>query len=653
MKKYFLLILFLGLNHCFAQNKLIDSLKQNLITLPEDSNKVNTLNFLSKQFENAGDQNAALDHSNNAITLAEKIQFKKGLATALKSNGNIYFKQSNFPKALEYYLYALKVFEEIGDKQGIGRCYGSIANVYQNQADYPKALDYYLQALTKFEEMGNKQVIGITYNNIGEAYRHQSNYPKALEYYFKGLKVSVDIGDKHGMGNCYNNIGIVYKDKSDFSNAKEYYFKALKLRGEINDRQGMGATYNNLCELSTEMSDFKSAVNFCDSALKINKETNDLNLLRKSHQNASRMYVKTNSYKDAYLNYVQFKQLTDSIFSTANSKKLGDLRTAFEVEKKEAELKLKAEAQQAIADQEKKKQQFVIYLGALMLIFVLVFAGFMFNRYKITKKQKIIIEKQKELVEESQKHTIDSIKYAKRIQQALLTPEKYMSNYIRDFFIIYKPKDIVSGDFYSAIYIRNKFYLATADCTGHGVPGGFMSMLGISFLNEIIIEKGVESPDKILNQLRVEIVNALNPEGSNEESSDGMDISLLCLDLVNNTLEFAAANNAVYIIRDKEIIKLKPDKMPVGKHIGEIKPFISQHIKLQANDLIYTFTDGYADQFGGPKGKKYNYKQFEDALQLNSLRTLKEQKELLLKNIEDWKGNLEQVDDVTVIGIKI
>jgi len=653
MKKCCLLILFFGVNYCFTQNKLIDSLKQNLITLPEDSNKVNTLNFLSRQFENIGDQNTALDHSNNAITLAEKIQFKKGLATALKNNGNIYFKQSNFPKALEYYLHALKVFEEIGDKQGIGRCYGSIANVYQNQADYAKALDYYLQALTKFEEIGNKQVIGITYNNIGEAYRHQSNYPKALEYYFKGLKVSVDIGDKHGMGNCYNNIGIVYKDKSDFSNAKEYYFKALKLRGEINDRQGMGATYNNLCELSTEMSDFKSAINFCDSALKINKETNDLNLLRKSHQNASRMYVKTNSYKDAYLNYVQFKHLTDSIFSTANSKKLGDLRTAFEVEKKEAELKLKAEAQQAIADQEKKKQQFVIYLGALMLIFVLVFAGFMFNRYKITKKQKIIIEKQKELVEESQKHTIDSIKYAKRIQQALLTPEKYMSNYIKDFFIIYKPKDIVSGDFYSAIYIRNKFYLATADCTGHGVPGGFMSMLGISFLNEIIIEKGVESPDKILNQLRDEIVNALNPEGSNEESSDGMDISLLCLDLANNTLEFAAANNAVYIIRDKEIIKLKPDKMPVGKHIGEIKPFISQHIKLQANDLIYTFTDGYADQFGGPKGKKYNYKQFEDALQLNSLKTLKEQKELLLKNIEDWKGNLEQVDDITVIGIKI
>ena len=655
MKKCFLILFFIFSikDHCFCQNKVIDSVKATLKNGLEDTNTVNTLNFLSKLFDNIGDHDSALIYSDKAVTLSRKLPFKKGLATALKNNGNIFFNQSNNPKALEYYLSALKVFEEIGDKQGVGRCYGNIGNVYQHQKDFSKSLEYYLQALQKFEEIGNKQVIGITYNNIGEVYRNQKNYEKALEFYFKALKVFKEIDFKMGEGNCYSNIGIVYDSGSDFQKALDYYLKALKIREEVRDKHGIGTSYNNMAELLIKMSDFKLAIKYCDSALKINKEIGDLELLRTSYENLSGVSEKTGNYKEAYRNYVQFKHLTDSIFSSVNSKKLGDLKTAFEVEKKEAELKLKAAAQQVIADEEKKRQQFIIYIVAVMLIVVLIFAGFMFNRYKITKRQKLIIEKQKEIVEESQKQTIDSIKYAKRIQLALLTSEKYIGNYLKDFFIIYKPKDIVSGDFYCAVYANDKFYLATADCTGHGVPGALMSMLGISFLNEIIIEKGIHDPGKILNQLREEIVTALNQQGSNEESTDGMDMSLCCFDFSSNTLEYACANNGIYIIRENEVIKLKADKMPVGKYIGEVKPFTSGKIQFRKNDLIYTYTDGYTDQFGGPKGKKYTLKQFEEKLLEASKKSLNDQKEILLKNFDDWKGNLDQVDDITIIGIRV
>ncbi len=229
----------------------------------------------------------------------------------------------------------------------------------------------------------------------------------------------------------------------------------------------------------------------------------------------------------------------------------------------------------------------------------------------------------------------------------------------KNFFILYRPKDIVSGDFYYAQAHKalgsNKeiFYLCTADCTGHGVPGALMSMVGISRLNESILEKNIVKPNEILDNVRRGIIDSLNPEGSEEESKDGMDCVLCAYDFENNKLEFAAANNPLWLVRNKEVIEYKADKMPVGKYNDESKPFTLQTIDLQKGDTIYTFTDGYADQFGGPKGKKFKYKQLQDMLLAASDLPLDTQKEQLNSAFEKWKGDLEQVDDVCVIGIRI
>ncbi|MDX2174278.1 MAG: SpoIIE family protein phosphatase [Bacteroidota bacterium] len=229
----------------------------------------------------------------------------------------------------------------------------------------------------------------------------------------------------------------------------------------------------------------------------------------------------------------------------------------------------------------------------------------------------------------------------------------------KNFFILYRPKDIVSGDFYYAQAHKaigsNKeiFYLCTADCTGHGVPGALMSMVGISRLNESILEKNIVKPNEILDNVRRGIIDSLNPEGSEEESKDGMDCVLCAYDFENNKLEFAAANNPLWLVRNKEVIEYKPDKMPVGKYNDEAKPFTLQTIDLQKGDTIYTFTDGYADQFGGPKGKKFKYKQLQDMILASCDLPLEEQKRQLNDAFEKWKGDLEQVDDVCVIGIRI
>ncbi|MCX6312291.1 MAG: SpoIIE family protein phosphatase [Bacteroidetes bacterium] len=229
----------------------------------------------------------------------------------------------------------------------------------------------------------------------------------------------------------------------------------------------------------------------------------------------------------------------------------------------------------------------------------------------------------------------------------------------KNFFILYKPKDIVSGDFYHALAHKHSentnelFYLCTADCTGHGVPGALMSMMGISHLNESIIEKKLVHPNEILDNMRKGIIASLNPEGSDEESKDGMDCVLCAFDFKEMKLEFAGAYNPLWLVRDKILIEYKTDKMPVGKFDDAIKPFSLQSIDLKRGDIIYTFSDGYADQFGGPKGKKFKYKQLQDLLISISDEPMEKQEKILDQKFAEWRENLEQVDDVTVIGVKI
>ena len=221
-----------------------------------------------------------------------------------------------------------------------------------------------------------------------------------------------------------------------------------------------------------------------------------------------------------------------------------------------------------------------------------------------------------------------------------------------NFYIFFKPKDIVSGDFYWALEHENKFYIATADCTGHGVPGAFMSMLNISYLNENVIERGIQMPHDVLNAQRTEIIKALNPPGSAEVSRDGMDCILCLYDFDKMLLHFASANNPLWLVRNGELVEYKADKMPVGKYMEETRPFILQTIELQKGDVIYTSTDGYADQFG-VNGKKLMKQKFKEELVKIHHQPLSEQKEYLSQFFENWKGANEQVDDVCVIGIRI
>lgn len=247
----------------------------------------------------------------------------------------------------------------------------------------------------------------------------------------------------------------------------------------------------------------------------------------------------------------------------------------------------------------------------------------------------------------------DSIHYASIIQSAILPPEAWIKQIIPDFFILFKPRDIVSGDFYWVNKKNNKIVIAVVDCTGHGVPGSLMSMLGVALLNEIVIKNGITKPDEILNQLRDNVIKSLHQTGRPGEAHDGMDITLCVLDEKKNILEFSGAFNPLFILRSDEIFEMKADKMPIGIHIKGVFPFIKHETELKKGDILYLFTDGYLDQFGGKHDKKFTTKRFKQLLTDIHKRPMEDQKGILNTTINKWRSNREQLDDILIMGIKV
>lgn len=660
MKKPCLVLIILisiASNFRVAQN--LDSLWKvyNNNSLP-DTSRLRAMDDISWSFRN-NNPDTAIILAQQQLDLAIKAKAKNFEANAHLTIGTAYKNKGNYPKTLENYLQALNIREGLKDKDGMAVCYINIGNVYISQSNHIKALEYQLKALHTFEEIKDKRGIGYCYGNLGNTYAAQSDQKKALEYFKKSLAIQQETGDKRGEGICYGNIGNAYSNLGDYKLALEYCLKGLKIRQEIGDKRGIVTCFINLASFYNKSENYKLAIDYSDSAVKPAKQLGDIDNERMAHQNLAAAYGKLGKYKEAYENEVLFKQLTDSIFNAENSKQLGDLKTQFEVEKKETELKLKSEADQAINKEERIRQQLTIYavLGVLLIVFV--FSMFLYRRFKITQKQKHIIGlqkdevlRQKHIVEEHQKEIIDSITYAKRLQQAILPSDAEIKKYLPDTFIYYKPKDIVAGDFYWMEHVDSATFMAAADSTGHGVPGAMVSVVCSNALNRAIKEFGLRDTGRILDKTRELVLETF--EKSGEEIKDGMDISLIRIkkNLESTEVQWSGANNALLYISDHKLTEVKADKQPIGQ-TDNPKPFTANNIELQKGDIVYLMTDGYPDQFGGEKGKKFKYKQLEDNLLANGDKPMDEQKSRLAQSFDAWKGSLEQVDDVTIIGIRL
>ncbi|MES2591138.1 MAG: tetratricopeptide repeat protein [Bacteroidota bacterium] len=628
--------------------------------------RAKVLGNLGNYYELKSDYTNAMGCYLKSLKICEELKNQKGIAAQLCNIGNVYLAQSNYSKALDCYFKALKIHEESGNKSGIAINFGNIANVYSHETDYHKALDYYFKALKIAMEIGDKGGIAADYGNIGVIYNDQKEYSKALDYYLKALKISEELGNKSFMAIWMGNIGIVYYNQNNYDQALGYYLKALKISEELGNKNTLGATLNNLGTLYTKTGKFKEAEQYLKRAISINENIGTLDYLWQSQEALSELYDTIGRYKDALIYYKKAIALKDSVFSQESNQQLIRKEMSFEFDKKEALTYAENEKKQAVAAAEKKEQRFFLILVSCGLVLVFLFAGFVLRSLRITRKQKNIIEQQKnevlqqkELVEKQTEKIVDSITYAQRIQQSILMEESEVREYLPNSFIYFQPKDIVSGDFYWCSQINNKIIIAAVDCTGHGVPGAFMSMIGNTLLNQIVNEKCIAKPSEILRQLNIGVYEALHQKKDSAVSDDGMDITLCTIDYKNNEVQYAG-QNPLYVLSNGvvEVIKGNIHGIGGGGMISQIhdplkKEFVNHVFPIKEDMSLYLFTDGYTDQFGGTERRKFGAKQFKDLLLSCHNSDMQKQKELIALAHIEWKGNVVQIDDVLVIGVRI
>lgn len=665
LRLFFLLFFGLLINEGFSQN--IDSLWRVFRDLDNhDTTRLEAFNDIAWSFLYTNpDSTYILGH--RELEIARNKKLRKWETKALNTIGASYQVKGNYIMAIDFYQQSLKIREELKDLKGVASSLANIGSIYINISEFKKALEYQKRSLKLAEEMDNKESMASSLNNIGIIYNSLSDYEKALDYNQRSLKMYEALGDKQGIAASYDNIGNAYVSMGEDAKALEYQLKSREISREIGDKRGESTSMTAIGKSYLKQKKFPLALDYLNKAKNITIETEDLVAEKEVTYALYETYKSMGNKSKALECYERHVVLKDSILKDDNQRIIANKELEYQYEKKAAADSVKNEeerkvtnalilAKNAQIDQD-KTQKWALYGGLCLLI---VFGGLMYNRFRITSRQKNIIEiqkleteKQKDIIQEKQKEILASISYAKRLQEAILPPHNLIKQTLPDSFFFYKPKDIVAGDFYwMETDQKNEDLLlfAAADCTGHGVPGAMVSVVCSNALNRTVNEFGITDPGKILDKVSELVVETF--EKSESEVNDGMDISLCCFNRSSFELKWSGANNPLWIVRNNKMMEYKPNKQPIGK-VDSPTPFVTHKLQLQKNDIIYLFTDGYADQFGGEKGKKFRLSSLQELFFRISHLSMSEQQAAVEKNLKDWQGNIDQVDDILIIGIRI
>lgn len=650
----FLLLLFIGLLPLavFGKGTVKDSTLASIEQLKDPKKQVDAYIDAIEMAWRIGNYKTGLLYANNALVLAKKNHLRKGEATVLNNIGIIYDYKGDYAKSLRYYYKALGIQESINDQYGIAYTCSNIGLIYSNQGDYDKAIRFHKRSLAIRKKIKSLSGISASYNNMGIVYMYQKNYQLALKNYLESVKMDKALGDETGLGDSYSNIGITYMDLKNYKQAEHYFMLSIVIRQKMNDQLGIANSYNNLGTLYEKTGDLQKAKLSLNRSIAIGKEIGSKEMIKYGYQILFVVEERLGNVAESYRCYKQFISYRESLVNEEMTRQQTKSEMQYQFDKKEAKKELERQ-QKELSDKKSREQvQFILWSVIVLAIIILFFSISLFKRWKIVKAQKVVIEEKNRLVELKNREILDSISYAKRIQSAILPPEKLVKEFLINSFILYKPKDIVAGDFYWMEAQGDTIIFAAADCTGHGVPGALISVVCHNALNRSVREFGLIEPGTILDKTREIIIEEFAK--SEDDVNDGMDISLCSLNIETLELKWSGANNPLWIVRksSNEVEEWKANKQPIGKY-SKYESFQTHHLQLRKGDAIYLFTDGFADQFGGIDSKKYKSKNMKELILRVKDASMEEQKRLFDQVFEDWKGDLEQVDDVCVLGIMV
>jgi serine phosphatase RsbU (regulator of sigma subunit)/Tfp pilus assembly protein PilF len=728
LKVFIFITLISGTLYTRAQQVNTDSLLAVLKTPQPDSSRVKTLNELGYAYYREEPQKT-IQLATEALTLAGNANYQTGLSQAYNNIGLGYYVQGDYPQALVNWEAAMRIYELLGDDEGMANILSNTGSIYFTFGDYTRALEEFLKALPLAEKTDDRRRIATLDLNIGSVYSElPASSDTAVSYYHRAIRVGESIGYYDLIGLTLVNLGELYMETGKYDSALHYFDRSLSVISGNIDR---AISLNYMASIYAEEGDYEKAMAYHRDALEMaqnqhaqmevtkvllglgttsekqgksnqaidyflqaRNKASELGLneeLSDAYMGLSTSYASLGDYRSAFKYLSLHNEIDNAELTREAQNKVREVMTYYQLNQKQNEIDLLEQQSQIEQLKARRQRGITIGVGAVGLL-ILLLAGGLYNRMQFIRRTNEMISAQKDEIEsqrneiekardqiqhqhdmvfEQKKLITDSIGYAQRIQSALLPPSTVFEGMTSDHFILFKPKDIVSGDFYWIRQVQDHLVIVSADCTGHGVPGAFMSMLGITLLNDLIGDRCYNAPSAILEELRKKIKEMLVQEGNSDEQKDGMDMALVVLDCKNREIHYAGANNPLYIIRNKSLagdlaershsvhengefslFEVKADKQPIGVHWEETS-FQNHSLKLEKEDAIYLFSDGYIDQFGGDNRKKFKSLNFKKLLLSVQTESMSQQRKILEQTFDDWRGEYEQIDDVSVIGIRV
>lgn len=632
---------------------------EKLYSAKNDSARVYYMNKLSDVHQR-NDFNTALDYATRALDLAQKTNDVRGIVTSYNNIGDAYWYHSDYITAQRFYFKAYRINDSIKDKRGIAESLYNIGWIIVMQQHNVKEIGYLYRSLAIYEELKDDESTAGMLNTLGQFYldeyattKKREFYDSSLQYFKKVIDFTKACKDfvPGSHEDFYGSLAMLMSHSGDYSSAK--YYMDIKVKRDLLSGDSL-AYYNNMDDMAGiefHLGNTQIAIELAEKSLNYAKRVGQRELEMAAAGHLNQIYYSKNELTKAYEYLTIHIALRDTLNKQIFSSNLSDVRNGYELEKKEASIN-QLKQQNEIQDLKAKQNRFILLGVGVVLIIIIVIAYLLYKQNRQKNAANLLLQEQNVVITQKKEEIEHSIQYAKGIQNALLPAIKDIKSVFPEGFIYYSPKDVVSGDFYWFHKLGEYFYLVAADCTGHGVPGALMSIVGMDKITQAIFEKKVTEPKAILEFLNREIKSTLKQHGDETKQRDGMDMVLVRINTKTNTLDFASANRPIYIVSHGKLTEHKADKVAIAGFTPDDHVFQQLSLQLQKDDRLYLSTDGFADQFGGAENKKFMTKNFKALLE-SLPDDMNAQERALINSHLTWKGNYEQVDDILVIGIKI
>ena len=615
---------------------------------------LNSSYHLADIYNSLGESDRAIYYSNLGLksvsTQLDSFKFNNQLSTYYSSGGN-------YDKSIDLLNQNLKIAKRGNDTQNEANSLLKLGVVYSINGDYDLSLEQFEEAKQLFESIKDLQGVSSSLNNIASIYSSKKEYRKALKYFNKSLELEYQLDNSLGIGRSLNNLGVTYKNLKEYDTAIDYLLESARIKEELGDSIGLVKTLIRIGDIYSSFEDFENALNIFEDAFLISEDLDNKLITMDLNYQLYKLYSRAGEFENGLNYYKTYTDLKDSIFSQEQSKNISNLKVVYETEKKEQKIEL-LNRENKIIELDNKKQIILRNSSILGLALALVISFLIFRVYKNKKKahRELTVAHNKlidanNIIKEKNENIMSSIRYAQRIQNAILPLLDKMQEDMFETSILFMPKDIVSGDFYWHSKVDGYYFIAAVDCTGHGVPGAFMSMIGNTLLNKIVNEKKVYNTAEILEQLNSEVKDALKQESKESQTRDGMDVSLCRIDLESGQVIYTGARRPLYVIDNGELVEIKGDRKSIGGVEKRKKSFSEIDVKVKQSSLLVLTSDGFSGQQNS-FGKKFGSKNLKEIILEHRDLNVTDFNRVLLDKLLAHKGDYEQNDDITVVTIK-